>query len=295
LKSLKLRFKPDVRPKVPPLNYRHHFHAGNFADLLKHALWLRLLVRLTADPGPLTVVDTHAGAGLYDLQDAMAQRSREAEAGIARLMAADAPGVFAPLKAAVTAENPDGKLRYYPGSPLLTVRALRKGDRFVGCELREDDQATLQALLDQRARGRAEARAVLADGYAELGAGADRRRHAYIIDPPFERGDEYAQIIDGVGRALEADPRAVIAIWTPLKDLETFDSLLRGLEAIDPPSLLVAEARLRPLMDPMKMNGTAMLFVNAPELQADARAAAEWVVATCGERGGKAQVRRLVG
>jgi 23S rRNA (adenine2030-N6)-methyltransferase len=242
------------------------------------------------------VVDTHAGAGLYDLNDAMAQRSREAQAGIARLMAdAQAPAVFAPLKAAVAAENPDGQLRYYPGSPLLTVKALRKGDRYVGCELREDDQAALQALLDRRVPIGTEARAVLADGYAELGGGGDRRRRAYIIDPPFERGDEYAQIIDGAARALDSDPAAVIAIWTPLKDLETFDFLLRGLEAIDPPSLLAVEARLRPLMDPMKMNGTAMLFINAPALEEDARAAAHWVVAACGERGGKAQVRRLVG
>ncbi len=262
---------------------------------MKHALWLRLLARLTADPAPLTAIDTHAGAGLYDLQDAVAQRSREAEAGIARLMAGRAPEVFDTLKAAVTAENPDGKLRFYPGSPLLTVKGLRKGDRYLGCELRDDDQAALQTLLDRRARGGAEARAVLADGYGELGGGGDRRRRAYIVDPPFERGDEYAQIVDGVGRALDADPGCVIAIWTPLKDLETFDFLLRGLEAIDPPSLLAVEARLRPLMDPMKMNGAAMVFVNALELEADARAAAEWVVDACGMSGGKAQVRRLVG
>jgi 23S rRNA (adenine2030-N6)-methyltransferase len=265
---------------------------------LKHALWLRLLARLTADAPPLTVIDTHAGAGLYDLQDAMAQRSKESEAGIVRLMAdKQAPEVFAALKAAVAAENPDGRLRFYPGSPLLTVQALRRGDRYVGCELREDDQAALQTLLDRRATmgAGAQARAVLADGYGELGGGADGRRRATIIDPPFERGDEYAQIIDGVARALAADASAVIAIWTPLKDLETFDFLLRGLEAIDPPSLLVTEARLRPLMDPMKMNGTAMIFVNAEGLEPDARAAAEWVVEVCGERGGKAQVRNLVG
>ena len=297
LKAPKAKAQPDPPPKVPALNYRHHFHAGNFADVMKHALWLRLLERLTTEPAPLDVIDTHAGAGLYDLEDAMARRSKEAEAGIGRLMAdPEAPLAFAPLKAAVAAENRSGALRFYPGSPVLTVGALRPGDRFLGCELRADDQAALQGLLDRR-RGRTgpDVRVVLADGYAQLGEKADarQRRKVHLIDPPFERGDEYAQIVAGVARALAADAGAVFAIWTPLKDLETFDALLRGLEALEPPSLLVAETRLRPLLDPMKMNGSAMLFIGGSDLEAAARAVCDWTAAACGDEGAKARVWKL--
>ena len=297
LKAPKATDQPDPTPKVPALNYRHHFHAGNFADVMKHALWLQVLGRLTCEAAPLDVIDTHAGAGLYDLQDAMARRSKEAEAGIVRLMAdADAPSVFAPLKAAVAAENRSGGLRFYPGSPVLTVAALRPGDRFLGCELRADDQAALQELLDaRRGRNGPEVRIALADGYAQLGNGAgDRRRgKLHLIDPPFERGDEYEQIVAGVDRALAADPGAVFAIWTPLKDLETFDALLRRLEGLDPPSLLVAETRLRPLLDPMKMNGSAMVFIGAPDIEAEALTVCTWVAAACGEKGAVARVRKL--
>lgn len=277
------------------MNYRHHFHAGNFADVMKHALWLQLLARLKQDTTPFCVTDTHAGAGLYDLQDAMARRSKEADAGIGRLMADNAaPPVFAPLKAAVRAANPDGALRWYRGSPLLTVGALRRGDAYLGCELRADDQQALKALLAPTAKG-LRVEVVLADGYAQLAAPpADRRsKCVYLIDPPFERSDEYAQLVGGVTRALKARPDAMFAIWAPLKDLETFDALLRGLEALEPPSLLVAEARLRPLLDPMKMNGSAMIFIGGPDPKSEAESVCDWVVRACGEAGGAARIRKL--
>jgi 23S rRNA (adenine2030-N6)-methyltransferase len=282
---------------VPTLNYRHHFHAGNFADVMKHALWLQLLAQLTADPAPLTVIDTHAGAGLYDLEDAMARRSGEADAGVGRLMADEAaPAVFAPLKAAVQAVNPADGLRFYPGSPLLSGGALRRADRYEGCELRADDQQALKALFELRPPGnRAAARAVLADGYEQLRRSPkpDGDRCVVLVDPPFERGDEYAQVAESIGRRLALDPNTVIAVWAPIKDLETFDALLRRLEALRPSSLLVAETRLRPLLDPMRMNGSAMILIGAPDLQGEAQAICDWVVRTCGEPGGKALVRKL--
>ncbi|HEX7761878.1 MAG TPA: 23S rRNA (adenine(2030)-N(6))-methyltransferase RlmJ, partial [Caulobacteraceae bacterium] len=125
------------------MNYRHAFHAGNFADLLKHAIVLDLMGRLTAAAGPLTVVDTHAGAGGYDLAGELARKTGEGQAGIVRLMAdAGAPAVFAPLKAAVRGVNGKGQsVRYYPGSPLLIAPALRPGDRYLACEIRSDDGA----------------------------------------------------------------------------------------------------------------------------------------------------------
>ena len=287
--------QPAARPKGSVLNYRHHFHAGNFADLVKHAVLLALLKRLTAEAAPLTVIDTHAGAGLYDLTDDKARRSKEADAGIGRLMVdADAPKVFDDLKAAVRGLNTGGDLRFYPGSPLLAASALRNGDRYVGYELREDDQAALQAMLRVRVRPGVKALARLGDGYsaAEEAAATDGRTTLYLIDPPFERGDEYDRIVQTVRAALGAGP-AQFAIWTPIKDLETFDALLRRLEALGPGSITVAEVRLRPLTDPMKMNGCAMILIDAPDMTDEALAICAWVAAHCGDAGAKGQVFAL--
>ncbi|MBS0410681.1 MAG: 23S rRNA (adenine(2030)-N(6))-methyltransferase RlmJ [Proteobacteria bacterium] len=286
------------------MNYRHAFHAGNFADLLKHAVVLDLMGRLTAAAGPLSVVDTHAGAGAYDLTGALARKTGEAEAGIARLMADDAaPAVFATLKTAVAKMNAGGgPVRHYPGSPLLIALRLRPGDRYIGCEVRPDDGADLKANL----RGQAGAAVRLADGWttaaAEARAAAKAGRRLFVlIDPPFERGDDYPAIAEAVGRVLAAAPAAVIAVWVPIKDLATFDSLLGDVEdaAADAvkgtaPALLVSEVRLRPLDDPMKMNGCAMLVLGAPAgTEAGARAAADWIAAACGGPGAKALTRTI--
>jgi 23S rRNA (adenine2030-N6)-methyltransferase len=275
------------------VNYRHHFHAGNFADLLKHAGILALVAAKKARPGPLTVIDTHAGAGLYDLKGEMALKSGEAEAGIARLMAdPGAPPVFDGLKAAVQRANPDGTLRFYPGSPLLTASALGSKDRLVACELREDDARTLK----QNLKGvRPAIETVVGDGFATAASrGAGPGDQLVLIDPPFERADDYAQIQHCVAALLKRPSPDPVLVWTPLKDLETFDSLLRGLEDLDPPSVLVVEARLRPLDNPMRLNGCALLLINGPDsVEAALRSACDWVVSALGEPGGRARVWRL--
>ena len=287
------------------MNYRHAFHAGNFADLLKHAMVLDLMARLTAAGGPLTVVDTHAGAGGYDLTGELARKTGEGQAGIVRLMAdAEAPAVFEPLKAAVrgmnAGEGVGQGVRYYPGSPLLIAPALRGADRYLACEIRPDDGAALKAAL-KGARG-AEVR--LADGWsvavAEARAGGRARRLFVLIDPPFERGDDYASIVETVGAVLDAAPGACLAIWVPIKDLATFDAFLGELEDVAQDAgdggapLLVSEVRLRSLADPMKMNGCAMLVLGAPPgAEAPARAAADWIAARLGEAGARAHTRVL--
>ena len=257
---------------------------------------LALIARRSADARPLQVIDTHAGAGLYDLADDMARRSGEAEAGIGRLMAdAEAPAAFDGLKAAVAGVNREGALRRYPGSPLLVTGVLRRGDRYAGYELREDDRDALRALLRGEAHRSIKAEVILGDGYAALASATalEDRQTAYLIDPPFERGDEYDQVTSGVAAVLRADPTASIAVWVPLKDLETFDGLLRRLEALKPARLQVAETRLRPLANPMKMNGCAMVLLNAPDVSEEAGAAADWIAAHCGEAGARGRVYDL--
>jgi 23S rRNA (adenine2030-N6)-methyltransferase len=273
------------------LNYRHAFHAGNFADLVKHAVLGSALAAMQRDPAPLTVVDTHGGAGLYALDAAEAKVSGEAAAGIGKLMAArDAPAPLRALKAAIARLNPDGGLKLYPGSPMLVADRLRPGDRLIACELRPDDAGCLRRALKGRA-----AEALVEDGYAVLARRAEpRRRLLALIDPPFERSDDYARAAEAALAALRRNPSAVVLIWLPLKDLETFDSFLRRLEAADAPPALVIETRLRPLDDPMRMNGCALVLFNPPpEVEADATAASDWVARTCGGPGSEARTWRL--
>ncbi|MFY7854030.1 MAG: 23S rRNA (adenine(2030)-N(6))-methyltransferase RlmJ [Brevundimonas sp.] len=270
------------------MNYRHAFHAGNFADLVKHATLTRLLEALLAMPAPLTIVDTHAGAGGYDLDGELSRRTGEAAQGVFRLMAADdAPAVFDALKAAVRQGNPGGEVRFYPGSPSLIAGVLRAGDRYTACELRDDDFE----LLRQTLSGRRGAMALQADGFATArrAAGRDGRLFA-LIDPPFERADDYERIAETLNMVLGLAPQACVAVWLPLKDLETFDAFLRQVEPAAR-SLLIAEARLKPLVDPMKMNGCAMVIANAPAgMESDLEAICGWVAGNLGEAGGRASV-----
>ncbi|MHB8283183.1 MAG: 23S rRNA (adenine(2030)-N(6))-methyltransferase RlmJ [Caulobacteraceae bacterium] len=252
---------------------------------------LQLLSRLTAG-APLAVLDTHAGAGMYDLDDPASRRSGEADAGVKRLMAAETPPAgFEALVRAVAACNPPGDLRRYPGSPALIVGALRPVDRFLGCELRPDDYAVLNRELKRAAvAAKVTAHAVERDGYGEVALFAKREpRGLVLIDAPFERGDEYEQVLHAV-QTLSDHRGMSAAIWTPLKDLETFDSFLRGLEAMNLDDVVVAEVRLRPLSDPMKMNGCAMILVNAPDVGVEAAQICDWIAATLGESGGRGQV-----
>ena len=270
------------------VNYRHAFHAGNFADLVKHATLTRLLEALLAIPAPLTIVDTHAGAGGYDLDGELSRRTGEAAQGVFRLMAADdAPAVFDALKAAVRQGNPGGEVRFYPGSPSLIAGVLRAGDRYTACELRDDDFE----LLCQTLSGHSGAMALQADGFATArrAAGRDGRLFA-LIDPPFERADDYERIAETLNMVLALAPQACVAVWLPLKDLETFDAFLRQVEPAAR-SLLIAEARLKPLVDPMKMNGCAMVIANAPAgMESDLEAICGWVAGNLGEEGGRASV-----
>jgi 23S rRNA (adenine2030-N6)-methyltransferase len=275
------------------VNYRHAFHAGNFADLIKHAAITLVMDRLMASPDPLLVLDSHAGAGFYDLTGEAARKSGEADAGVARLMADDqAPDAFRSLKAGVMNANRGGGLRTYPGSPVLIAERLRRDDEYVGAELHPDDFEALNTALSA---SRGHARAVQADGFDMVRTRAlDGRRLFVVIDPPFERPDDYARIIETLEALLGRPKPATVLVWLPLKDLETFDSFLRRLEALRPPSALAVEARLHPLTDPMRMNGCALVLLNAPAgLEAALKAVVDWVVATSGGPGGLGKLWRL--
>ncbi|MDP3384223.1 MAG: 23S rRNA (adenine(2030)-N(6))-methyltransferase RlmJ [Phenylobacterium sp.] len=270
------------------MNYRHAFHAGNFADLVKHAALLWLLSQMPRAGEPVQVIDTHGGSGLYDLRGPEARRSGEAEAGVMRLMAQVEPaGEMTPLVQAVAEANSGGETWLYPGSPWLIARALRPGDRYDVFEMQPDEHARLSTLM----AGRTGVATHGADGFAgavdRLAPGA---RHLVLIDPPFERADDYGRSCDLAAGVLDQDPAATLLIWLPLKDLHTLDVFVRDLEdACDPAPILIAEARMRPLEDPMKMNGCALGLINPPDgAQAVLQAICSAVVAET--PGGKAQV-----
>ncbi len=278
------------------MNYRHAFHAGNFADLIKHAILTRLLRELTAGAAPLTVIDTHAGAGLYDLRGDLSRRTGEGEAGIGRLMAAiDAPNAFDDLKAAVRRGNAPKEARYYPGSPVLIANALRPRDRYIACELHPDDHAALKQVLPR------ELGAVVhkGDGWVHASTVAPFSPAALLVlvDPPFERGDDYVQALDLLIAILKVNSGATLAIWLPIKDLATYDAFLGDIEdAAAGHAVLAAEVRLRPLTDPMRLNGCAVIVVNPPPgLETQARAAADWIATRIGEDGALGRVTMVGG
>lgn len=271
------------------MNYRHAFHAGNFADLFKHAVLLELLAKVASSPGPLTVIDTHAGAGVYDLGSDTARRIGEGSATSVLMADAAAPAVFEPLKAAVGRLNKTGE-RHYPGSPLLIAQALRARDQLIACETGREDFEILREVL----RRPAGSFAVREDGWevARLRTPRSPASVLVLIDPPYEAADDPQRAAQALGQVLGRNAKAVVAVWAPLKDLAAFDLLLSDLEdAARGLPMLVAEARLRPPDDPLRLNGCAMIVINpTPDLEAKAREAADWVALAFGGGAGMGRV-----
>ncbi len=259
--------------------------------MFKHAVLLRWLRGLTADAGPLELLDTHAGAGLYDLSAAPAGRTGEAADGIGRFLPPAPPDpALAPLVDAVRALNRGGEGPLYPGSPLLACGALRPGDRYVGCELRPEDADALERALRARVTT-VRARVVRADGWLAARQAAPGRRRALLIDPPFEDGEDAARLAEAAEAALvRGEP---LAIWAPIKDLDSFDRLLGRLEALGPPPSAAVQLRLRPLDSPLRLNGCAMILVGGPDLGAVAEETAQAVASRCGEPGSRVVLERF--
>jgi 23S rRNA (adenine2030-N6)-methyltransferase len=254
------------------MNYRHAFHAGNFADVFKHAILLALLDALTAKDKPLCCFDTHAGRGLYALDDVEAAKTGEWRDGIGRLFAG--PEAPAPLRRyvdAIRACNPDGTLRVYPGSPLLAAQALRANDRLVLCEMQDEEAVALRALFRDDPRAPVHAR----DGYAALNAllPPAERRGLVLIDPPFEEQEgEFATIEAALRKAHARWPNGVYAVWYPIKSHRNIAPFLRHLSAGPFDKAFVAELLVRPDDSTLRLNGCGMLVANPP-WQLDARLA----------------------
>lgn len=251
------------------MNYRHAFHAGNHADVLKHVVLLALCDALTAKPAPLFALDTHAGRGLYALDGTSAQRTGEAEGGIGRLLA-EAPKHPAIVRylAAIKACRAEHGAASYPGSPWLLAHALRADDRIAACELLAEEAAQLKTNFARDARIAVHAR----DGYAAMKAllpprfGAQKfNRGLVLIDPPYEAQlEEFDHIIGAVRDALTRWPQASYAIWYPIKQRRALQPFFRRLAALEAKSSLLVELMVHPDDSPLRMNGSGMAVINPP-------------------------------
>jgi 23S rRNA (adenine2030-N6)-methyltransferase len=245
------------------LAYRHHFHAGNFADVFKHALLAQLLAAVAAKDKPFFYLDTHAGIGRYDLAHAWAQKNAEFRDGIGRLWGRDdLPEPLVPYMALVRQENPDGKLRFYPGSPLIARRFLRPGDRMVLSELNKTDVAELGALF---ARDR-QVTVHLMDGYHALKAHLPpkERRGLVLVDSSFDRSGEFRRVAAALAAAHERWATGIYAIWYPLMEPAAMRGFERDVAATGVRKILQLELSLRPDALPGALHGCGLLVVNPP-------------------------------
>jgi len=251
------------------MNYRHAFHAGNFADVFKHAVLARILVQLGEKAAPFRVIDTHAGAGLYDLTAESATRTGEWRNGIGRLREATLPddirALLAPYLAAVSAVNPGSGLRRYPGSPLIALGLMRPQDRLVACELEPGAAKALAAHLRRDAR----ARAVEIDGWVALNAYVPpkERRGVVLIDPPYEDKHEFARVADALAGARRKWATGIFLLWYPIKERSGPDrlaaTLRRGASAKATATILRAELEWDPDASG-RLSGAGLIIVNPP-------------------------------
>jgi len=244
------------------LSYRHLFHAGNFADVFKHVLLTRLLLSLNAKDKPYFYLDTHAGIGLYDLSHPWAQKGREFESGIKKLWdRTDIPAAMKPYMDIVRAENPDGHLRYYPGSPRIARKLIRPIDRIALTELNKTDCAVLHELFARDRRVNVQ----LMDGFQSLKAHLPpkERRGMVLIDSAFDVSREFSRLATALQEAHTRWATGTYAIWYPMMGAGVIRGFEKQIEAAGIKKVLQFELSILP-EDASTMPGSGMIIVNPP-------------------------------
>ena len=249
------------------MNYRHAFHAGNFADVFKHAILVGLIDTLKAKSTPFCYIDTHAGAGRYDLRDEEARKTGEFVDGVQRLLAAphlpDSLRPYFDLLRTANAADADGHLNVYPGSPLIASLMLRENDRLALCEVQQAETNSLKKLFADDRRVGVHQR----DGYVALPglAPPKERRGLVLIDPPFEAQDaEFRTIESALASAYARWPTGIYAIWYPIKLPRQILPFHRWFAAHGIKKTLAADLMIDADDSPLRLNGCGMVIVNAP-------------------------------
>lgn len=274
------------------MNYRHAFHAGNPADVMKHAALARVLAYLCRKDAPFRVLDTHAGAGLYDLDGASAQRTGEAEAGIEALLAAPLPEPAASLLAPyldTVRQLREGGRKLYPGSPALALALSRPQDRFLFCELHKEERAKLEKRVGADAR----AKILPQDGWQALAAHLPprERRGLVLVDPPFEEPGEFQRLVAGLEAAHRRFATGIFMLWYPIKDLRAVDAFRRDVARLGLPKTLRVELDFAAVRSVDALSGSGLIIVNPPFTLADELRTVLTAIAPLVSRDGAGRVR----
>lgn len=259
------------------LSYRHSFHAGNHADVLKHTVQSLIIESLQEKEKPFLYLDTHAGAGRYLLNSEHAERTGEYMEGIGRIWQhPDAPEQLNAYLSAVSALNPSGKLKYYPGSPLIARHLLRADDSLQLTELHPTDYPLLrnEFLKDDRAR------VARGDGYQQLKAKLppQSRRGLILIDPPYEMKSDYQAVVAGIREGYQRFGTGVFALWYPVVLRQQIKRMLNELQATGIRRILQIELGVRPDSDQRGMTASGMIVINPPwKLASQMEAVLPWL------------------
>jgi 23S rRNA (adenine2030-N6)-methyltransferase len=253
------------------MNYRHAYHAGSFADVLKHVVLTRIVEYLKRKEAAFRVIDTHAGIGLYDLGSDQAQRTGEWRGGVGRLVgrrfAPEVQSLLQPYLGAVGVGPDTSETSEYPGSPLIARRLLREQDRLFAIELHAEDAAALKALF----AGDVQVRVLELDGWLALGAQLPpkEKRGLVLVDPPFEEEGEFERMVAGLDRAYRRWQGGVYALWYPVKDRQAVAAFREALRASGIPKILDISLETRAPSQEPTLDGSGMIIVNPPFVLAE--------------------------
>ncbi|KEG20028.1 23S rRNA (adenine(2030)-N(6))-methyltransferase RlmJ [Bartonella bacilliformis] len=252
------------------MNYRHIYHAGNFADVFKHVIITRIVEYLKRKEKAFRVIDTHAGIGLYDLSSLEAQKTGEWREGIGRILSNPIPEdlqtLLDPWLDVIYAFNQKNnrKITFYPGSPILIRKLLRKQDRLTAIELHDEDYQTLANNFS----GDYQTKVLHLNGWLSLNAHLPpkEKRGFILVDPSFENPGEFSRLIEGLAKAYRRFPGGIYALWYPVKYDKDIENFLHTLHKTDIPKILQLEMRIRKNSIVPMMNGSGLILINPPYL-----------------------------
>jgi 23S rRNA (adenine2030-N6)-methyltransferase len=248
------------------MNYRHAYHAGNFADVVKHAVLALVIEHLKLKAAPFRIIDTHAGLGLYDLAAEQAQKTGEWREGIGRVMettlAPRAAALLASYLGVVRDLNADGSLLRYPGSPLIARALMRGDDRLIVNELHPEDHGELEALFARDPQ----VKVMELDAWTAVKAllPPPERRGVTLIDPAFEETNELDRLVAALSEAAKRFAGGTYLLWYPIKEMRPVAAFRRNIAALGLPKAVAVELMIRGGEDESRLNGTGIIAVNAP-------------------------------
>ncbi|MEM8101855.1 23S rRNA (adenine(2030)-N(6))-methyltransferase RlmJ [Morganella morganii] len=259
------------------LSYRHSFHAGNHTDVLKHTVQSLIIESLKEKDKPFLYLDTHAGAGRYQLSGEHAERTGEYLEGIARIWAQESvPEELKTYLEAVSALNPRGDLRFYPGSPLIAAHLLRDHDKLNISELHPSDFPLLRNEFSRDNR----ARVVREDGYQQLKSQLPplSRRGFVLIDPPYELKSDYQAVVKGIQEGHRRFATGTYAVWYPVVLRQQIKRMVKDFQATGIRKILQIELAVRPDSDQRGMTASGMIVINPPwKLESQMKSVLPWL------------------